>query len=83
MITLLSFVGCSLAMLISWLVAQGKLKAVYIVGIAVHGCFIGINGMIAWAGQPGVLFLIVPSIWAMAMSFVGLRRIARETGVTK
>lgn len=77
MITFLSITACSLAMLNSWLVSQGRLRPVYIVGIIVSLCFITINGLLA-VSQPGLLFLIIPSVWAIITSIIGLRRIKRE-----
>ena len=75
MITLLSITGCILAMICSWLVSQGTLKPVYILGIMTSLCFIAINTMLAIGGEPGVLFLIVPSAWAIVASVIGLRRL--------
>ena len=78
MITVLSVLGCTLGMTNSWLVAQGKLRPVYRLGIALHLCFITINSMLAYAGQPGLLFLTVPSLWGIVTCVMGLRRLARQ-----
>ncbi|MFO0967849.1 MAG: hypothetical protein U0793_19985 [Gemmataceae bacterium] len=75
MITLLSIIGCSLSMVLSWLVSQGRLRTVYRLGI-LHGCvFVALHGLLAWHGQAGVLFLTVPASWRILTSCMGLRRL--------
>jgi hypothetical protein len=77
MITVLSILACSLTMVMSWLLSQGRLKAVYVLGIVNSLCFIVLNGSLAVSGQPGILFLIVPSAWGIVTSFIGLRRLSK------
>ena len=49
MITALSIAACTLTMVISWLVSQGKLKAVYMLGIVNAICFMVINSLWRWS----------------------------------
>ncbi len=80
MITALSLVGCTLAMISSWFVAHGRLKPVYVIGIALNLCFIAINALLAMGGESGVLLLTVPSAWGIVTSILGLRRLAGRNG---
>jgi hypothetical protein len=77
-ITALSALGCVLAMVNSYLVARGRLRAVYVVGIACGVTYVLINLRLAADGQAGVLFLVIPSAWGGLMCLLGLRRLRRE-----
>ena len=80
MITTLSITSCLMSMLISWLVALGKLRLVYMLTI-INGClFVGLNGMLALPpGQEGVAILIIPSAWMILTACVGLLRLANQS----
>ena len=79
MISCLSVFACLLKMTASYLVAQGKLKAVYLLGIVNGSTYTVLNVVIAanGSGQGFVLFLAIPSAWGVAMSVKGLRRLRR------
>lgn len=78
MITSLSFVACVLCMTSSYLVAQGRLHAVYLVGLVNCCCLIGLNIALS-ARDPGVLFMVIPSLWGIAMNFLGLQRLRNNS----
>ncbi|MFO0968921.1 MAG: hypothetical protein U0793_25495 [Gemmataceae bacterium] len=81
MITLLSIIGSGLSMVLNWLVAQGRLNSVYRLGIA-HGIlFMALNILLACQGHAGMLFLTVPSAWAIVTCYMGLRRIGAKSTV--
>jgi hypothetical protein len=65
-------------MLNSFLMARGRLRAVYVVGIACGLTYVVINLRLAADGQCGVLFLVIPSAWGVLMCVLGLRRLRRE-----
>jgi hypothetical protein len=77
MISVLSVLACVLAMTCSFLVARGKLRAVYLLGIVNGLVYCLLNALLAASGQPFVLFLMVPSAWGVAMSVLGLLRLRR------
>ena len=77
MITALSLIACILCMLSSYLVARGRLRAVYIVGLASCCCLIALNVLLS-VKDPGVLFMVIPSIWGIAMNVYGIRRLRRQ-----
>lgn len=74
MITLLSFAGCFLAMTGSLLLALGKVRAVMALGIVTHSVFIVLNIAIAYRTEAGAAVLAIPSVWAILMNILGLRR---------
>ena len=80
MITALSALGCVLAMVNSYLMSRGRLRAVYCVGIACGLTYVLINLLLATGGHAGMLFLVVPSGWGVLMCLLGLRRLRREGG---
>ncbi len=80
MITTLSLTSCLMSMLISWLVALGKLRVVYVLTI-INGClFVLLNGILALTpGHEGVAVLMIPSAWMIVTACVGLFRLAKQT----
>lgn len=80
MINVVSVIACLLTMISSYLVAQGRLKAVYLIGVINGSLYVILNAAIAFAdpSQVGVIVLIIPSAWGVAMAVVGLRRLQRE-----
>lgn len=84
MINTVSITACILTMFISWLISQGRLKVVYILGMF-NGClYCVLNAAIATQpNQAGVAFLIIPSVWGIAMSIYGLRRLRKEKSCSR
>jgi len=82
MVTGLSFVACVLCMVSSFLIAQGKLRAVYVLGLINCFCLIGLNATLA-ATDPGILFMVIPSLWGIAMNLLGLKRLRNLQTLTE
>src|SRR5205814_846405 len=78
MITTLSIAACSLTMLISSLVSQGRLKAVFYLSFVNNGCFIVINAALPIGGHSGVRFFVLPAAWGIGTGHRTLRRRARD-----
>lgn len=79
MINCLSIAACILGMVGSALFAYQRYKAVFLLSI-VNGCiFTALNTAVAMSapGQEGVALMIVPSVWMIGTSVVGLRRLSR------
>ncbi len=77
MILFLSCLACALSMVVSWLLSQGWLHAVYITGFINGLLYAAINLVLAaQPGQEGILLLAIPSLWGSAMCVVGIRRLA-------
>jgi hypothetical protein len=85
MINAIAITACLLTMVSSYLVAQGRLKAVYVIGVANGTLYVVLNGAIAVAdpSQTGVAVLVIPSAWGIAMAVVGLRRLRKERACSK
>jgi hypothetical protein len=65
----------------SWLVAQARLTAVYVIGIISAGCYLTLNIVLAASGdQQGLYFLAIPSAWGIITSIIGLRRLRAAQG---
>ena len=75
MITFLSIAGSALSMVLNWLMAQGRFRAVYRLGIVNSVLFIALNVLLACRGHTSMLLLTAPSAWAIVMFAVGLRRL--------
>lgn len=80
MINAIAITACLLTMTSSYLVAQGQLKPVYVIGVVNGMLYVILNSAIAVAdpSQLGVIVLIIPSGWGVAMAVVGLRRLRKE-----
>jgi hypothetical protein len=80
MINAIAITACLLTMVSSYLVAQGQLKRVYVIGVINGTLYVILNGAIAIAdpSQMGVMVLIIPSGWGVAMAIIGLRRLEKE-----
>ncbi|MEQ8788708.1 MAG: hypothetical protein RIC55_20525 [Pirellulaceae bacterium] len=80
MINTLSTTACVVAMLSNYLLARGRLKAVYCLSIVNGVIFIALNLSIALSGadQFGMAMLVVPSAWMVVTALLGLRRLHRE-----
>lgn len=79
MLTLLSLTACVLTMVSSYLLARGRLKAVYVIGIFNGISYVVINLALGSKGgdQAAVVLLAIPSAWAVLCNGMGLRRLKR------
>ena len=79
MINLLSLAAAILTMLRGYLVAQGKLRSVYVLGIVNGFVYVLLHGALALADpmQTGVCLLVIPAVWSIAMGIMGLKRVSR------
>ena len=77
MIACLSLIACVLCMVSSYFVAHARLRAVYCIGLANCGCLLALNVLLS-ASDPGVLLMVIPSVWGIAMNVVGLQRLRRQ-----
>jgi hypothetical protein len=79
-INILAVTACLLTMVSSYLVAHGRLKPVYVLGVVNGSLYLALNVSIALSAreQAGVMLLAIPSAWGVAMAIVGLRRLRRE-----
>jgi len=78
-IGVLSVLISGMSMSSYWLVARGRLKQTYILDI-VNGCVcVVFNVLIVVADTNfvGVAFFMVPAVWMIACSIIGLRRLRR------
>lgn len=80
MINALSITACLLTMTSSYLVAQGRLKPAYLIGVVNGSLYVILNASIALANrdQAGVMLLVIPSAWGVAMAFKGLSRLKHQ-----
>lgn len=62
----------------NWYVARGALRSSYYLGIFTSLCYIVLDVSIAIrdVSQMGVMVLIIPAVWGIFCSVVGLRRLA-------
>src|SRR5205823_765157 len=77
-IALLSTLACVLAMAGQWLLAQGKLYAVYRLSIVTSLCFITLNTALALMTDWSVILLTIPSVWTIYTCSLGLQRLKEE-----
>lgn len=78
MITLLSFLACTLTMVNSWLLSRGTLRVVYSIGVVNGSLYVVLNSLLAARGDLGLLFLVIPSGWGTICSVMGLRRLRKR-----
>lgn len=80
MINTLSVIASVLGMVASVVCAYGHLKAVYVLSFINGFIFVALNACIAVSapGQGGVALMIIPSVWMIFTSLIGLRRLKRE-----
>jgi hypothetical protein len=78
MITVLSALGCVLAMSSNWLVCRGELRSAFRLGIITGSCYVALDVILAVEGNTGVILLAIPAAWGILTSILGLRRLKGE-----
>ena len=85
MINFLAITACVIGMVSSLACALGKLRVVFMLNFF-NGCvFVILNSCIALSSreQAGVGLLIIPSVWMIGTSVLGLRNLSRAKGKCK
>lgn len=77
MITLLSITAALSGMVGGYYFSRGTLRTAYRLGIVTGSCYAVLNCLLALrdGSQTGMLLLIVPSLWGVTTSILGLRRL--------
>lgn len=81
LITFLSLAATIFAMTGSLLLAIGRLRVVFLLGMVTGSCYALLDLLLALReGQAAVAWLIIPSLWGVLMHYLGLRRLRRNDG---